>query len=130
MQDKPFINKELKTLNRQKQREYNKKGKSAKYEKLAAEFSRKYKAAAKRYIRNKVDELKEAEPGKAFGVLKSMGAQPGDCSEEMTFTLPSHQQANLTDQECAEKIAQHFAVISSEYPPLTLIYCLIGLRPD
>ena len=118
IQDKPFINKELKTLNRRKQREYNKNGKSVKYKKLATEFSRKYKAASKSYIRNKVDELKEAEPGKAFSVLKSMGAQPGDCTDETSFTLPIYQEANLTDQECCEKIAQHFASISSEYHPL------------
>ena len=119
-QDKPFINKELKALNRRKQREYNKNGKSAKYKQLAAVFSRRYKAAARGYIRNKVDELKEAEPGKAFRVLKSMGAQPGDCTDDgtFTFTLPSHQEANLSDQECAERIAEHFASISGEYPPL------------
>ena len=81
-------------------------------------FSRKYEAAAESFIRNKVDELKEAEPEKAFRVLKSMGAQPGDCTDDCTFTLPSHQEANLSDQECAERIAQHFASISGEYPPL------------
>ena len=45
-QDKPFINYELKTLDRKKQREWTKKGKSAKYDKLASEFSAEYKAAA------------------------------------------------------------------------------------
>ena len=117
-QDKPFINKELKTLNRRKQREYNKNGKTAKYNEVASEFSRKYKAAAKSYIRKKVDQLKEAEPGKAFSVLKNMGAMPGDCTDEATFTLPSHLEGNLSDEECCEKIAQHFASISGEYPPL------------
>ena len=51
--DKPFINKELKTLDRQKQREYLHKGKSAKYRILAKEFTQKYKAAAEKYIRIK-----------------------------------------------------------------------------
>ena len=37
-QDKPFINKELKVLSRRKAREYLKKEKSAKYNKIAAEF--------------------------------------------------------------------------------------------
>ena len=73
-QDKPFINKELKTLSRLKGREYNKRGKSMKYKRLENEFLLKYKAAAKRYIRAKVDDLKEAQPGKAYSVLKSMGA--------------------------------------------------------
>ena len=103
-----------------KSRENNKKGKSAKYDKLAAEFSTKYKAAAGRYIRNKVDGLKESQPGKAYGILKTMGAQPGDCSDDNTFTLPNHQELNLTDQQCADRIAAHFASISSEYVPLNI----------
>ena len=74
-QDKPFINLELKKLNRRKQREYSKNGKSEKYKTLASKFKVKYKAAAERYIRNKVDNLKEAQPGRAFGILKSMGAR-------------------------------------------------------
>ena len=73
--------------------------------------------ASARYVRNKVEELKDAQPGKVFGVLKSMGAQPGDCSEQ-EFSLPNHQ--GLTDEQCAERIAQHFASISSEYSPLDI----------
>ena len=118
--DKPFINAELKVLNRRKQREWNKKGKSSKYTKLASEFEVKFKAAAQSYIRNKMDDLNEAKPGKAFGVMKTMGAQPGDCSDDQTFSLPNHQELNLSDQECAEKIAEHFSLISNEYAPLSL----------
>ena len=117
-QDKPFINKELKDISRRKQREYVKKGKSAKYKKLEADFTKKYKAAAKRYIRTKVDDLKDAQPGKAFSVLKAMGAQPGDCTDEQTFSLPGHLEQGLNDQQCAEKIAEHFASISQEFLPL------------
>ena len=119
-QDKPFINKELKILSRRKQRAYLKGGKSEKYKKLKSEFDRKYKAAAKNYLRNKVDDLKETQPGKVYNILKSMGAQPGDCSDSQVFTLPDHQQLNLTDQQCAEKIAAHFAAISQEYSPLNI----------
>ena len=102
-QDKPFINKELKDISRRKQREYVKKGKSAKYKKLEADFTMKYKAAAKRFIRTKVDDLKDAQPGKAFSVLKAMGAQPGDCTDDQTFSLPGHLELGLSDQQCAEK---------------------------
>ena len=45
-QDKPFINKELKVLKRQKQREWVKNGKSDKYMKIAAIFKTKYKQAS------------------------------------------------------------------------------------
>ena len=119
-QDKLFINKELKTLNRRKQRAYVKNGTSLKYKRLKNEFDIKYKIAAEKYMRNKIDELKETQPGKAYNVLKNMGAQPGDCSEDQTFTLPVHQDLNLNDQQCAEKIAEHFASISQEYRPLNV----------
>ena len=119
-QDKPFMNKELKTLNRRKQRAYIKGGKSEKYKKLKSEFDKKYKLAAEKYLRNKVDDLKETQPGKAYNILKSMGNQPGDCSDSQNFSLPEHQQLNLTDQQCAEKIAAHFAAISQEYSPLNI----------
>ena len=97
-QDKPFINKELKVLNRKKQREYIKKGKSVRYKKLKEEFYVKYKAAAERFMRNKVDELKEAQPGKAYNVLKTLCARPGDCIDDHTFSLPGHQELNLTEE--------------------------------
>ena len=54
-----------------------------------------------------------------------MGAQPGDCSDDQTFSLPAHQQLRLSDQECADKIAEYFASISNEYSPLN-----INLLPD
>ena len=47
-----------------------------------------------------------------------MGAQPGDCLDSNSFTLPSHE--NLSEQESAEKIANHFAAISQEFPPLNI----------
>ena len=79
----------------------------------------KYKAAAERFLRNKVDELKEAKPGKAYNVLKTVGAWPGDCTDDHTFPLPGHLELNLSDEQCAEMIAEHFAGISSEYEPLS-----------
>ena len=119
-QDKAWITPELKSLSRRKQREWLKNGKSAKYDDLSAKFSTKYEAAAEKYMRTKIEALKTAQPGKAFGVLKSMGAQPGDCTDDQTFTLPTHQSEGLTDQQSAERIADYFAAISNEYQSLDL----------
>ena len=47
-----------------------------------------------------------------------MGAQPGDCSDEGSFTLQSHLEDNLTEVESIERIASHFSQISQEFPPL------------
>ena len=117
-QDKPFITKELKTLDRQKSREYIKRGKTVKYQNLAKQFSAKYKVEAEKYLRKNMDTLMESKPGQAYKVLKKMGAQPGDCIDENTFTLPSHE--NLTAQQSAERIATYFSAISQEYPPLDI----------
>ena len=117
-QDKPWINFELKVIKRRKMREWNKSGKTPKYVKLDEKFKFKYNAAAKKYMQCKVEALKESQPGKAYSIFKSMGAQPGDCTDNNTFTLPNHM--NLSDQECAEAIAEYFASISREYTALDL----------
>ena len=47
-----------------------------------------------------------------------MGAQPGKCEETNTFTLPDHD--DLSVQEAANRIVEHFARISREFPPLSV----------
>ena len=49
-----------------------------------------------------------------------MGAQPGDGNNEGSFNLLNHMENNMTAEECTEQIAQHFADISQEYPPLDI----------
>ena len=120
-QDKPWINKELKKIHRLRSREYLKNGQSVKYKSLAKEFDEKYKTAAHKYLNKNTDELKQTNPGQAYRILKKMGAQPGDCTDSNTFTLPSHQSANLTNQESAELIAEHFSAISREFLPLDIL---------
>ena len=63
----------------------------------------KFKASAQKYMRRKLDALKEAKPGKAFSILKSMGAQQGEDST-FTFILLSHQTEGLTDKQSAERM--------------------------
>ena len=98
--DKPFITSDLKQLHRRKSREYNKRGKTEKYKILVKQFKEKYRLEAKKYIEKSVNELKVANPGKAFSVLKRLGAQPGN-DAATGFVLPSHE--NLSTKESAEK---------------------------
>ena len=118
--DKPFITSELKKLDRQIKREYRKRNKSKKYIELKHSFDKKYKAAAEAYLNKNVRSLKEDAPGKAYKSLKKLGAQPGDCSDDGSFSLISHFNENLSNNESIERIAQHFAQISQELPPLDL----------
>ena len=50
-----------------------------------------------------MDALKQTKPCKAYAVLKSMGVQPGDCTDDLNFTLPSHQEAGLTDTTVSQQ---------------------------
>ena len=83
---------------------------------LASEFEEKLLKASRDYIRKNIDSLKDSNPSKAYSILKKMGAQPGECEESNTFTLPEHE--NLPFPEAAEKIAEYFSRISREFPPL------------
>ena len=123
--DKPFFTAELKKLDRQVKREYRKNFRSEKYFRLKECYDKKYKKAATDYLEKNVRSLKEEDYGKAYQSLKKLGAQPGDCLDEGSFTLLSHLEENLTTEESTEKIAEHFAKISQEFPPLK-----ITLLPD
>ena len=116
--DKPWVTGELKAIARLKSREYNKRGKTERYKDLAKQFTDKYNIEADKYLRKNMDELIECKPGQAYSVLKKMGAQPGDCIDSNTFTLPSHESENLNNEQCAEQIANYFAQISQEFSPL------------
>ena len=59
-------------------------------------------------------------PGKAYTALKRMGAQPGDCLDDGSFSLKEHSDANLSLAESAERISEHFAAISQLYQPLDI----------
>ena len=65
-----------------------------------------------------MSELKTSNPGKAFQILKRMGAPPGESENEGSFTLQNHIDENISTEESIERIADFFAQISQEYPPL------------
>ena len=116
--DKKWIDSNLKKLDRQKKREWQKNGKSLKYLELKSRFDSKYKEAASKYLDKNIRELMASQPGKAYSTLKQMGAQPGDDLDQSSFTLIEHLEKNLTKKESVEKIAEHFSQISQEFPPL------------
>ena len=63
-EDKPFITKEIKVLDRQRRREYNKRGKSVLFTTLNDRYVRKMKAATQDYLNKTVRTLIESAPGK------------------------------------------------------------------
>ena len=116
--DKPFFTAELKRLDRQVKKEYRKHGKSEKYKKMKEKYNLLYKNEAESYFDKNVRSCMEENPSKAYTLLRKLAAQPGDTSEDGTFTLLSHLEQNLSEEESLEKIAQHFASICEEFLPL------------
>ena len=68
----------------------------------------------------KIEDLMEAKPGQAYKVLKRMGAQPGDNPEDGSFLLPEYVRLGLSAADSADRLAQSFADISQEFPPLVI----------
>ena len=73
------MTKEIKKLNRLKKCEYKKHGQSAKYSQILSSYNLKFHTATKEHLRNNVTDLMQAAPGRAWSVLKKMGAAPGEC---------------------------------------------------
>ena len=118
--DKPFITQEIKVIDRKRRREYDKHGKSQKYLALNTVYERKLKAAKKAYLNRNVRALMDTEPGRAYSILKRLGAQPGDTGDAGTFDIQEHVSLGLSPAESADRIAQKFAQISQEFPALKL----------
>ena len=72
-----------------------------KYQTLTSKFSMKYNLTRRHFLNKNLELLKINKPGQSFKFLRRMGAQPGDCSEEGMFLLPSHDRENLADQQSA-----------------------------
>ena len=118
--DKPFINAEIKKLDKYVKKEYKQKGKSAKYKLLKSAYDEKYLKAAAAYLKSNVREMMEEAPGKAYRAMKKMGARPGDCDDDGSFTLSQHIDDNLTPCQSVERLADYFSAISQEYQPLDI----------
>ena len=116
--DLPFITADLKKMDRLIKREYRKNSKSIKYQRLKSKYDKKFKIAASDYLDKSVRTLMEDDPGTAYRCLKRLAAQPGDHTDEGSFKLSSHQEANITPEESIDRIAEHFSIISQEFAPL------------
>lgn len=85
-EDKPFFTSELKKLDKYIKKEYRKKGKSQKYQKLKAAYDEKYQKAASHYLNGCIVDMMEEAPGKAYRAIKKLGARPGDCDSPLMWS--------------------------------------------
>ena len=115
--DLPYVTEDMKVLKRSIQREYEKRGKSPKYLELKCSFDQKMKKEVLKYKDKILEDVRSGNRNSSYSALRKLGVRPGDSSSN-TFTLPAHLDYNLTAQQSAEMIANHFAAISQDYEPI------------
>ena len=72
--DREWINDEIKCLDRKRKREYSKRKKSQKWEKLSKEFHEKCQKAKNDYAQNIVNDLKSSDVSQWYSKIKRMSS--------------------------------------------------------
>ena len=111
--DSPWVTKSLKKLDRLRKREFFKNKKSQKWERLNEAFLKKAEEAKKTYYSNIVSDLKTSNVSQWYSKVKRMAGQGDDPPQYTVDEL-----LGLSDQDQAEKIADHYASISQLYEPV------------
>ena len=115
--DQPFFTERLRALRRERQREYRRSGKSEKYKNIKENFDQLFKKEATKYKNKVVNEVIEGKRGSAYKAIRKLAS---GVSFDGSFSLPSHAEANLSPQQSAEILADHFSKISQEFHPLDI----------
>ena len=116
--DKPHFTEELRLIKRQRQRIYQREGKSEKYLKKKTEFKEKEKKEACKHREKIVEEVMAGKRCSAYKAIRKLGDGPEDTFKKKSFILPSHADQGLSPLECAEDFADYFAKISQSVPAL------------
>ena len=114
--EKPWVTEEIKILKRRVQRQYERKGQSPKYLELKCSYDAKMKAEAQKYTEK---DVRNGDRNSSYAALRRLGVRPGENTAN-SFTLPGHDDSNLSAQQSAEIIADHFAAISQNYDPISV----------
>ena len=101
-----------------KKHAYRKGRKSVQYLNLKCQYDELFQRTSKNYFENTVNKLLSSKPGQAYSMLKKLGMRPGDYDDGANFMLQNHVSQSLTPQQSADAIANHFAAVSQEFPPL------------
>ena len=112
--DKPWINPELKKLDRVRKKEYIKNKKSDRWKELNSEFLKKSSEQKQAYYKNMVSDLKTSNTSQWYSKIKRMSTldqtKDNKVIVQKLIGVPSKSQA--------EQIADQFASISNLYEPL------------
>ena len=109
--DEPFYTNKLKTLKRKKSREFHKKRKSEKWQKLNDDYNRELEMAKKSYYNKKIRKLRKTQSKYWSRELKKLTSFDQWKSDDLIV----EEIKELSEEEQAEKIADKFAAVSQEF---------------
>ena len=112
--DEPWVNNEIKILDRKMKREYRKHKKSAKWNSLDEKFQQKCEKAKHSYSKNIVNDLKVSNQSQWYSKIKRMSSHSAEKNEEIIV----QELHGLDDNVQVEKIADQFSQVSHGYSPL------------
>ena len=113
-EDKPWITRSLKNLDRKRKREFYKNHKSPKWYYLDSLFEEKCEEEKENYYQNIVHDLKTSNPSQWYSKMKRMSGQ-----EDNQADIDTVEELNgLEEDEQVEVIADHYAAVSNLYEPV------------
>ena len=113
--DKPWMTTHIKTVIRNRKREFEKNGKSAKWRALLKRSKETITNAKQSYVDKILEKLKTSNKGAWYSTMKKLGTTSGDV-QNGTFEILKH--TDKDDKLVCEEIADYFSAISQEYNPI------------
>ena len=114
LDDPPWMNTRIKSIIRQRNREYEKHYKSEKWVKLLKKSKSMVKNAKKNFAENFIDSLKDTDPSTWMKRMDRLGK----ASFQSQQTDWHFQNETKSDQELTDEMAEYFANISNDFPPV------------
>ena len=93
--DQPWYTEQLKTLDRRRRREFHDNRRSVKYVRLQKEYQTKCSQAKKKFFKEMVRQIIEANPAQWYSLLKRITKYDIEKREELQIAEINH----LTDEE-------------------------------
>ena len=87
------------------------------------QYDRDFKKEAKKYKDKITTEVKNGKRGSAYSLIRRLGDGPDDHRKSKTFSLPVFVDNNMSTQESANLLAEHFSKISQMSEPISIENC-------
>jgi hypothetical protein len=118
--DLPFFTEELRQLRRQRNRAYQRDGRSANYLTLQRKFQDKLKCEALKYKEKILQEVRSGKRGSGYTAIRKLGESSLNREQRQEFRIPAYDAEGLEPQEAVQRLATHFSAISQTVAPLEI----------